>query len=75
MAQDDAEAVKWFRLAAEQGFATGQFHLGLMYENGRGVAQDDAEAVKWFPWPPSRATRRPGQSRFDVCKRPRRDAG
>lgn len=33
---------------AEQGNATAQFNLGLMYFNGTGVAQDDQAAVKWF---------------------------
>ena len=46
--QDDAEAVKWYRLAAEQGDADAQYNLGWMYANGRGVEQDDAEAVKWY---------------------------
>jgi TPR repeat protein len=27
--QDDAEAVRWYRLAAEQRLARGQFNLGL----------------------------------------------
>ena len=48
VAQDDAEALRWFRLAAEQGFAAAQFNLGFMYANGRGVAQDDAEALRWY---------------------------
>jgi len=46
--KDDAEAVKWARLAADQGLADAQFGLGLMYENGKGVPEDDKEAVKWF---------------------------
>ena len=46
--QDDAEAVRWYRLAAEQGDAWAQTNLGVMYENGRGVTQDDAEAVRWY---------------------------
>ena len=46
--QDDAEAVKWYRLAAAQGLAEAQYNLGLMYANGEGVPQDDAEALKWF---------------------------
>ena len=37
--QDDAEAAKWYKLAAEQGYATGQVHIGLMYFNGRGHRQ------------------------------------
>ena len=36
------------RTAAEQGNASAQFELGLMYANGVGVPQDDAEAVKWY---------------------------
>ena len=35
--QDYAEAVSWYRLAAEQGNATAQSNLGAMYDNGRGV--------------------------------------
>jgi TPR repeat protein len=46
--QDDAEAVRWYRLAAEQGDAHAQFNLGNMYTGGRGVLQDDAEAVRWY---------------------------
>ena len=46
--EDDAEAVKWYRLAAEQGNADAQYDLGRMYDWGYGVEQDDAEAVKWY---------------------------
>jgi TPR repeat protein len=42
------EAVKWYRLAAEQGDAGAQLSLGVMYDNGEGVAKNDAEAVKWY---------------------------
>ena len=48
MPQDDVEAVKWFRRAANQGHVSAQFNLGVSYADGRGVPQDDAEAVKWF---------------------------
>ena len=48
VAQDNTEAVKWYRKAAEQGDALGQLTLGSMYLNGRGVAQDYAEATKWL---------------------------
>ena len=44
-AQDDLDTV---RQAAEQGDATAQFNLGLMYANGEGVPEDDAEAVRWY---------------------------
>ena len=46
--QDYAAAVKWFRLAANQGNAEAQFNLGVMYEQGQGVPQDYAAAVKWY---------------------------
>jgi TPR repeat protein len=48
VSQDYAEAVKWYRLAAEQGIAFAQYNLGGMYRKGRGVPQDNAEAVKWW---------------------------
>ena len=46
--QDYKEAVKWYRLAADQGYASAQFLLGTMYFNGQGVPQDYKEAVKWY---------------------------
>ncbi|MCH5319836.1 MAG: sel1 repeat family protein [Paramuribaculum sp.] len=48
MAQDYAEAARWFRKAAEQGDETGQCGLGRMYATGQGVAQDYAEAARWY---------------------------
>jgi len=46
--QDDQEAVRWWRLAAEQGDAAAQFNLGVSYDQGRGVPQDYGEAVRWY---------------------------
>jgi TPR repeat protein len=47
--KDYAEAVKWFRKAAEQGHAKAQYFLGTMYETGsKGVPQDYAEALRWY---------------------------
>ena len=46
--QDDKEAIKLFRLAAQEGNAYAQFNLGSAYANGRGVPQDDKEAIKWY---------------------------
>jgi len=48
VAQDDAVAVRWYRLAAEQGHASAQRDLGHMYECGQGVGEDAAEAVRWY---------------------------
>jgi TPR repeat protein len=47
--QDYTEAVKWYRLAADQGNLEAQSRLGSMYESGVvGVPQDYTEAVKWY---------------------------
>ena len=45
--RDYAQAVRWTRLAVDQGFAAAQHNLGFMYANGRGVPQDYAQAVRW----------------------------
>ena len=46
--EDDEEAVKWFRKAAELGHAEAMFFLGIVYFRGKGVIEDDKEAVKWY---------------------------
>ena len=42
------DAAHWFRKAAEQGDAVGQYNLGFMYENGRGVKQNYVQAVHLY---------------------------
>lgn len=42
------EAVKWFRKAAENGYADAQNRLGVRYSNGQGVIKDEEEAFRWF---------------------------
>jgi uncharacterized protein len=46
--QDDKEAFRWFRLAAETGWADAQTKLGEIYQNGWGVPKDYDEAVKMY---------------------------
>jgi len=46
--ENNAEAVKWYRKAADQGNAVAQSNLGDMYVKGEGVPGNHAEAVKWF---------------------------
>ena len=46
--QDYKGAIKWYRLAAEQGHAKAQSNLGSMYGNGRGVLQNNVLAHMWF---------------------------
>ena len=48
MPKDYAEAVKWYRKAAEQGDAAAQVTLGDHYIQGRGVPKDYIEAAKWY---------------------------
>ena len=48
-AKDFAKAMKWARVAADQGLGFGSYHLGLMYHTGgQGQSQDLAQAVKWY---------------------------
>ena len=46
--QDYEQAVKWYRLSAEQGDANSQNKLGTRYRKGQGVPQDYVQAVKWY---------------------------
>ena len=48
VAKDYAEAVKWYRKAAEQNAAGAQYNLGVCYDKGDGVAKDYVEAYKWW---------------------------
>lgn len=40
--------MKWFRKAADQGFAAAQYCLGNKYFSGQGVPQNYAEAARWL---------------------------
>jgi TPR repeat protein len=42
------QAARWYRVAAEQGDASAQNNLGVMYANGQGLGQDDVAAVFWY---------------------------
>ena len=41
--ENDAEAVKWYRKAADQGYAKAQYNLGVMYYSGDGVPENDVK--------------------------------
>jgi TPR repeat protein len=45
---NQAEAVKWYRLAANKGKDYAQNTLGECYYKGMGVKQDYKQAIKWF---------------------------
>ena len=48
ISKDYKEAVKWYRLAAEQGNPHARYKLGTMYYNGQGVPQDNVSAYMWW---------------------------
>lgn len=45
--QDNKEAARWFRLAAEQGIGAAAAALARQYFAGEGVSEDLVEAYKW----------------------------
>jgi TPR repeat protein len=45
---DDAEALKWYSLAADQGHGKAMCNIAVMHANGWGVSQSDEEAFKWY---------------------------
>ncbi len=48
VAQNYAEAIKWYQQAARAGDARSQSNLGFMYGTGRGVPQDYIQAYAWY---------------------------
>ena len=42
------DAVKWCRLAAEQGIVDAQYNLSICYHEGQGVEKDLEEANYWY---------------------------
>jgi TPR repeat protein len=46
--EDHAQALSWYRKAAEQGHRGAQTNLGVLYYKGSGVKKDYVEADKWF---------------------------
>jgi uncharacterized protein len=47
-AGDYATAATLWRQLADQGDATAQYRIGIMYNNGEGVPQNYTEAARWF---------------------------
>jgi TPR repeat protein len=48
VARNFAEALRWYRLAADQGLADAQNRLGAMLAAGQGTAPDHNEAARWY---------------------------
>jgi TPR repeat protein len=49
--KDYAEALRWYRTAADQGNSEARFAIGQMYLEGKGVARDYTEAARWYGCP------------------------
>jgi TPR repeat protein len=73
---DYPRALRLVRLLANDGDASAQFNLGLMYTTGQGVQQDKCcRSIMVSESRRARLRPRPIQSRDPVSLRPRRDAG
>ncbi|MFL2647248.1 MAG: tetratricopeptide repeat protein [Dehalococcoidia bacterium] len=46
--EDKKDAMKWWRLAAEQDNALGKYFIGQYYEDGWGVPQNKVYAHMWY---------------------------
>ncbi len=46
--RDETEARRWYRHAAQQGYAAAQYNLAQMLQDGRGGPRDEAEARHWL---------------------------
>lgn len=45
---NNAEAAKWFSLAANKGHADSQYHIALMNDHGLGIVKNMKVADKWY---------------------------
>jgi len=48
LSRDTAEAIAWFRKAADRGEADAQIELGILLSPGHGAFTDIVEAHSWF---------------------------
>ena len=66
--QNDKTAVKWYKLAAEQGDATAQTNLGIKYFIGKGVVQDYVRTHMWLSIAASQGYKDASKKREVVAK-------
>jgi hypothetical protein len=67
--QDYKEALRWFRLAADQGDALAQAKLGLRYEEGEGVPQNYVLAHMWYTLATAQKLKIAADLRDDLAKK------
>ena len=64
--QDYNEAVKYYTLAAEAGYADAQCNLGLCYLQGKSVEKDAAKAIEWYTKAAEQGSKG-GQNNLGLC--------
>ena len=69
VSKNEAEAVKWYRLAADQGVADAQFNLGVMYADGRGVPEDYVLGFAWLSLAAAQGNERASEYRDNLQTR------
>lgn len=47
-ARNFADAMRWFQLGYQRGFAKSAYAIATMYEHGQGVSKDGQEALAWY---------------------------
>ncbi len=65
---DDEEALRWLRLAADQGHQLAQNNLGARYVKGDGVEKDLVVAYVWFYRAAAQGDRKAGKNRDSIEK-------
>ncbi len=68
LAFDDGEALRWLRLAADQGHQLAQNNLGARYATGDGVERDIVLAYVWFSKAADQGDRKAGKNRDSMAK-------
>ncbi len=48
IARDYAEALRWYQLAAAQGYPAALFNVAVFHEKGLGIPVDEAAAIHWY---------------------------
>ena len=67
--QNLVEAVKWYRLSAEQGYAEALYALGLAHYTGAGAPKDHIRALMWMELAASQGDENALQTRDLIAKK------
>ncbi len=67
--QDYKTAVKWYTLAAEQGFTDAQNNLGVKFWFGKGLPQNNVYAHMWLNLAAANGSEKSGERRDTLAKK------